>query len=273
MSKERADEFSDWAGRLEQPEGVPGLNLADKGAAWEKLYGRLKEQPLHPKIQKEKAGRFWYWIAAACLILALIPAAMVFKNEKREFRPLNGDAAVRIEPALPVSKNNKTQTEKLVNPDSPANPETREKTVSREFPKNGETSGKRNHKDMGRDKREKQAILADRKGSGKDVPVIAVIPAEDSSYPSGLIPPRSVDSGQRLAQLPSILEKTKKEIRVVHINEINDPATTGASLTNNPVSGGFRINFGYRGRLNHPSVATYRPDPSVFKIKTSSQNP
>jgi hypothetical protein len=64
-----------WSRRLEEPGALPGAGLTDKEAAWDKLYDRLRETPRRRTLP-------WLWAAAACLLLALIPAAF-FLREKR----------------------------------------------------------------------------------------------------------------------------------------------------------------------------------------------
>jgi|GEM_PF-1145894 len=73
MSNERRDEFAGWAGRLEEPGALTGQGLTDKEAAWDKLHSRLGNPPRKKRIA-------WYWLAAACLPLILIPAALLFRD-------------------------------------------------------------------------------------------------------------------------------------------------------------------------------------------------
>ncbi|MDV6222692.1 hypothetical protein R1T14_24495 [Flavitalea sp. BT771] len=64
-----------WSRRLEEPGALPGTGLADKEAAWDKLYDRLRETP-------RRRTQPWLWAAAACLLLALIPAAFILKERR-----------------------------------------------------------------------------------------------------------------------------------------------------------------------------------------------
>jgi len=81
MDKERPNEQTWLSSRLEEPGALPGLGLTDKEATWDKLYERLSERPRRRNLT-------WLWAAAACILLALIPAAVLLK-EKRAF-PLSG---------------------------------------------------------------------------------------------------------------------------------------------------------------------------------------
>jgi len=66
MSNERTDEFLSWRGRLDQPGALPEQGLDNHEASWQRLAERL-----HEKRRRRGIG---YWVAAACLLLALIPA-------------------------------------------------------------------------------------------------------------------------------------------------------------------------------------------------------
>jgi hypothetical protein len=65
MSNEKTDEFLSWRGRLDQPDALPEQGLDNHEASWQRLAERLREKP------RRLTG---YWVAAACLLLALIPA-------------------------------------------------------------------------------------------------------------------------------------------------------------------------------------------------------
>lgn len=73
MSNERIDEFLSWRGRLDDPRGIPGQELDDREATWERLMDKIRETPRRRRF-------FGYRLAAACLLLALIPAARLFQG-------------------------------------------------------------------------------------------------------------------------------------------------------------------------------------------------
>jgi hypothetical protein len=72
MSNERPDDFLSWRRTLSQPDALSEHGLEDRELSWEKLAERLRDKP----------RRRWtgYWIAAACLLLALVPAARLFRD-------------------------------------------------------------------------------------------------------------------------------------------------------------------------------------------------
>ena len=73
MSNERIDEFLSWRGRLDDPRGVPGQGLDDREATWERLMDKIAETPRRRRF-------FGYRLAAACMLLALIPAIRLFQG-------------------------------------------------------------------------------------------------------------------------------------------------------------------------------------------------
>ena len=66
---------NNWKNKLEDAGALSSFLLPDKNAAWEKLHGRLHEQPA-----KKRAG--WYWLAAACII-ALISVPFLLLTKKQ----------------------------------------------------------------------------------------------------------------------------------------------------------------------------------------------
>ena len=73
MSRETPDELASWRRLLREPDALPGQGLADKDAAWDKLFERLNEKP--------RRRFFGYRIAAACVLISLIPASRLFHDQ------------------------------------------------------------------------------------------------------------------------------------------------------------------------------------------------
>jgi hypothetical protein len=75
MSDERPDEFFSWRRRLSPPDALPEQGLDNRDLTWEKLAPRLQGQTSRRRLPV-------YHIAAACLLLLLIPVAFLFHNPR-----------------------------------------------------------------------------------------------------------------------------------------------------------------------------------------------
>ena len=93
MSDERPDEFFSWRSRLGPPDALPEQGLDNRDLTWEKLAARLGKAPGQDSASHASANSVFarlrltryrfpaYRIAAACLLLLLIPAARFFHNQ------------------------------------------------------------------------------------------------------------------------------------------------------------------------------------------------
>ena len=72
MSNERADEFLPWRGRLTPADALPEQGLEEKELTWQRLAERLQKKP-------RRRFAAW-WIAAACFVLAFLPASHLFRT-------------------------------------------------------------------------------------------------------------------------------------------------------------------------------------------------
>ena len=117
MLDERPDEFFSWRSRLSPPDALPEQGLDDRDLTWDRLAHRLAKAPgqdparrpaawprlirhnsrlrsahppaawprlIHPRVSRRRLTG--YRIAAACLLLILIPAARLFHD--RSTRPI-----------------------------------------------------------------------------------------------------------------------------------------------------------------------------------------
>ncbi|MBS1660788.1 MAG: hypothetical protein JST68_07030 [Bacteroidetes bacterium] len=191
MSNERPDEFFSWRSRLNAPEALPEQGLENKDITWDRLSQRLHERP-----RRRRAG---YWIAAACLLLALIPAARFLHHLPQPAVP----------PAIVTSPT-------AVNPQSPAaNPKP---VIANPLPA----------VELAEPILKSQPIkLIPRKLTPAHInpPAIAITPP----------PPAAVDSPILIAQQPAPPDTPKKlitkQLRIVHVNDLNasghpEPAMT-----------------------------------------------
>lgn len=74
MSNEKQDSYEHWKSKLDNLDSLPGEIMPDKNEVWEKLYARLNENKRSKKV-------IWYWVAAACILFALM-IPVIFRNNK-----------------------------------------------------------------------------------------------------------------------------------------------------------------------------------------------
>jgi hypothetical protein len=91
------DEFAAWRRRLQQSDALPEQGLADKEAAWDKLFERMNDRP--------RRRLFGYRMAAACILILLIPAVRFFQD-----RPVTGKNHPLLRPVAPLAANPPTRS-------------------------------------------------------------------------------------------------------------------------------------------------------------------
>ncbi|WP_431212788.1 hypothetical protein ACQ86N_45195 [Puia sp. P3] len=82
MSNEKHDEFSSWRSLLGSRDALPEHGLDSRDHSWEKLNRRIGNGP----VVRRPRRHLIYWIAAACLLLMLAPAAL-YLPARRKFPP------------------------------------------------------------------------------------------------------------------------------------------------------------------------------------------
>ena len=238
MSNERPDEFLSWRTKLTQPDALPEQGLDDPESAWQQLYTRLGEKPRR---------RLFYWYgAAACLLLALIPAALLFRD-----RPSSGKypgSALRqasaIRPAsLPKAAGSET-TRPMSSPSSPG-------SVTSVTP----SSDHRRSPEL----------------SARPTSIIRVTSPAGPATLESMTPPVPLSPGQgpQLAQQPTI----KRTLRVVSINELDNPPVIEPVLALERSSVLFKVRLHPDKGLTRQVSADRGEDPEFLKLKISLQNP
>jgi hypothetical protein len=176
---------NNWKGSLENTDHFPAETF-NKNEAWEKLYKRLHNKPQH-KIAR------WYWMAAACL---LIIAAIFLLMNKQEQQPAFADKPSRNnKPATGVAKKTMFTNENNDNLISISKGD--KKTVSPILHKNNSTSVKI-----------------------ETVHNRILDSVSNVLLTKTTITPIHFDS----AMAAITATPPKKKLRVVHVNEIDQPA-------------------------------------------------
>jgi len=243
MDNGRPGEYRSWRHRLEEPGALPGVGLTDKEATWDKLYDRLRETPRRRTLP-------WLWTAAACLLLALAPAAFFLREKKVTIYPNPPKVAVQPktnprqtaapEPSIVIRN---TMQVPLPRPVAPLHAVRRERPAPVKTP----------------------AIAL--------TPVVLQSPARQT-LPELLLPPRPDLSKPVIA---STQTTPKKELRVVHINELEplQPAPAAASAGQRLKPGRLHIGFHPEQDAFRPATTyyeTYQTDHPIISFKPS-QNP
>lgn len=179
-----------WKNKLEDVDSLPGDVLQDKNAAWEKLYGRLHKQPRNRMFA-------WYWIAAACLLAALI--VPVFISNKKLVETAAGKkllyAPAKTETQMSTVKKNTAPVVDII---------SNQKNVT------GQPG----------------TIVHQKISSGKipvkKIPVEAMLLQEKltATVPSIQIQPLQIPLTNKLV---AATNTEKKKMKVVHVNELGTP--------------------------------------------------
>ena len=251
MSDERPDEFFSWRSRLGPPDALPEQGLDNRDLTWEKLAHRLEktagrtprslgipgQSSRHPSGSHASANSAFarlrparlqttrrrfpaYRIAAACLLLLLIPAARLFHNHPTQTPHQSGAVASR--PSTPHTP----QPTEIDPPLLQSGPTPKELT---------RLQGMNNNKT-----RSAKASMYNR---FPHTP--AAIPQDSLSSPAPIgagvqpVPPVQISALTRspeTAPSPASPQNTlkTKQLRVVHINDLDNPGRPEPSMTSIP---------------------------------------
>ena len=197
MSKEKTDEFLSWRGRLDQPDALPEQSLGNHEASWQRLAERLHEKP-----RRRVTG---YWVAAACLLLVLIPAI-------RLFHPRPPATAFRTQ--VPVTRHTSVGQQAFV-----------EKVAAKPLPVVYSAPSRpvvRHHR------RPSAVLVATAPSNGTPATSRTGSSLLSSAAPPAITVPDikpATDSHQLIARLPAV----KKQLKVVYYNELSNPSAPSPS--------------------------------------------
>jgi len=237
MSKERTDEFLSWRGRLDQADALPEQGLDNHEGSWQRLAERLREKP-----RRRVTG---YWVAAACLLLALIPAV-------RFLHPRSPATALR--PAV----RQRTAVQKVAAKSLPVE----HAVTARSAPRPTGTSAS---------SRTELPLLS------SDVPsnVLSPRPAIDSIIGPTMalaITAPDIKPAPDSHRLMALLPAAKKQLKVVYYNEISNPSGPSPS-TATRIPAFLKFSIGRSGSPESGGESAEQPsnDP-VLTIKLIPQN-
>ena len=213
MSDERPDEFFSWRSRLNPPDALPEQGLDNRDLTWEKLVPRLQPPGQTPhSLSIPGQPRRWppvYRIAAACILLLLIPAALLLQDRTTHItQQPNTTTSPQPVPstqphaeAFPILQSGPTPKElarlqSINNKTRPAKTVVHKTIPQNQFAKPGD--------------------------SLSSAPNINIVP-DSPLLISGL--PRSPDP------TPSQNTLKNNQLRIVHINELNNPTSPAPAMT------------------------------------------
>jgi hypothetical protein len=235
MSNENPNNTPHWRNKLDELEHLPG-SVFIKDAAWDKLYGRLRGNRKSKKI-------FWYWIAAACLLLGLLITLLNY--DKNTSQPANKETAIKKQPkeikkpvlkVEEVTKNENENSAELI----------KDKIVT--------TSNR--------------PVQRNRRITPTEVPTKVhrddVVISDPENEPV-VKPLQIINTNATTAVLPQ-----KKKLNVVHINELGDPVIKSSDITRVTDIHSFQLKFGNGEVLSNSPIASKSSGLIILKTKPTS---
>lgn len=235
MLSENQNNFH-WKNKLDDMDGLQGEMLTDKNATWEKLHARINEKP-------RRKGFVWYWVAAACLLLAvIIPATIINKKQddvvkntpkqielKKETVPENSTIKENEVAKSSTIANEKRNAVKTTLPSPIVKPVTNDVTQTQE------------------------PVVANSnvQHTIEQQPVFVSVPL--------------VDTATSLATAPV---KEKAKFKVVHINELGDPVEVSTDMAYTADLHAFQLKLATQEVYKNPSVASNKKSIGILKQKT-----
>jgi len=244
MSDERPDEFFSWRSRLGPPDALPEQGLDNRDLTWEKLTRRLGKTPgrdsasppgnhastrsSFARLQPGRRRLPAYRIAAACLLLLLIPAARLFHNHQTQTPHQPGAVASRPPDAGPSTA--------LTPPPTEITPFLQSGPTPKELARLKSINNKTRSTKAAADNLSQQNQSAKPGQPAKPMDLLSS-PANTTVIPdspvliSGL--PRSTETS------PTPLQNTlkNKQLRIVHVNELDNSPNPAPAMTSIPSRG------------------------------------
>lgn len=247
MSNGTQDEFAAWGRLLRQPDALPHEGLADKDAAWDKLFDRLGEKPRRPS--------YGYYIAAACILIFLVPATHLFQTRQvSERQPFAIPRGMRPPAIAPLAAKPLTAKSAI-----PA-PLSRQSTPASPRP------APPAHPAVGLRPTTIQPAIYGQKNTQPEIAQTVPIPIRPDP-PAPDLPPVSAHPPQ--GQTPT----AKKQWKVVDLNELDPGRQRPHVMATNRKPLVLRIGLGPGNKGTDPgTAATPSDDDNPLKINLTTQN-
>ena len=241
MSNERTDEFLSWRGRLDQPDALPEQGLDNHEASWQRLAERLGEKPRRRMTS--------YWVAAACLLLAVIPAV-------RFLHPRS--TAIALRPPAPVTRHTLVRqqalAEKVANRPLPVEPAAPPVVPRAEPPVPSSVA------------------LPTPRPAPRLAPDSIIGPTVNPTITASAITAPDINPATDSHQLMALVPAPKKQLKVVYYNEISNPSGPSPS-TAARAPGFLKLSIGRFGSPTAGGDPVEQPDNDpVLTIRLMPQN-
>lgn len=229
MSKENLNNIPNWKAKLDALDDLPGDNTYVKNDAWEKLHARLGNN-------KRSTNKAWYWIAAACIFFTLLIPLFYSNSNNHQATNVSLD---KPQPSIKAPSGDKSNTSPVTNLSVVNNERKPPVTIFK-------TREKIIH--------EKEKLRLSYAVSSK-----ILIPQTNSDLMTPL---------DTLSSL-TIVKPENKKLKVVHINELGDPAETLPEVVKNSDRHIFQFKIGSQETYINPTTASNTNSFTILKIKTS----
>ncbi len=225
-----------WKTTLEDDTAFAPGELADTGAAWEKLYNRMH--------QPQRKKKIWYWAAAASLLIAVL-FTLVFSVKQQ-----TNNITVNSVPAK--------QTEKKVqNISSQQELDTRlpgQKAMVKTNTKQAGINTVKYEKQTKKDIIPSPAV----NGNRTTIETVTSLPAEKK------------EDYRKPVSIPLVAVKQKAKLKVVHVNELGE---NNEDKNNKPGGDYSVIQFGVKSQpVNNNTTSTGKIGLNISTSKTSPSN-
>lgn len=232
MSDINPDKNTHWKNKLDNLEQLPGETF-NKEAAWDKLHYRMQGK-------KGNKNSRWYWIAAACLLFALL---FTWMNYPKNNSHLSNNETI-IKPSektdISISTTSENNTKKNINVSSQANDKVAS-VINKPHPIN--------HKAI-------------------PVETISVIHLNNpDSMQMNLETPRNILQTINTTPMTAMILPVKKKLKVVYINELGDQLIESPAMARNPDIRTFSVQLANGEVLSDPSVASTKTGLTILKAK------
>jgi hypothetical protein len=235
MPDEKRNNGLSWRNKLAELENLPVENF-NKELAWNKLQERLQLKPAKKRFA-------WYMAAAVILLVALIIPFMI--HYKKETVIVTGTF---------INQPKKISTFPLVNDKL-----NRVKIVNNDLPKKNTRTAKK--------KPDQQDDIPT-----NNVKLISKFRLDDS-VSDKLTAANVINTLEPIDTSKNISLVTfhqRKQLKVVHINELGDPDEDASPITRNSDKHSFQLKFGKQEVFVNTSLASRSPAITILKMKTSA---